>query len=59
VLIAAGETDPIVPVANTQALAALLKRSGADVDVFAQRVGHGLTQSDIEAARDWFARVAG
>ena len=57
VLIAAGEADPIVPVANTRALAELLKRSGADVEVFAQRVGHGLTQADIETARDWFSRV--
>ena len=39
------------------ALAALLTRSGAEVELFAQRVGHGLTQSDTETARDWFARV--
>src|ERR671912_10957 len=49
---AAGELDPIVPVSNTRALADLLTRSGAAVEVFAQRVGHGLTQSDIESARD-------
>jgi predicted esterase len=57
VLIAAGEADPIVPVANTRALAELLKSGGADVQVFAQPVGHGLTQADIETARDWFTRV--
>jgi predicted esterase len=57
VFIAAGETDPIVPVSNTRALADLLARSGAEVEVFAQRVGHGLTQADIETARDWLARV--
>jgi predicted esterase len=59
VLIAAGEMDPIVPIANTRALADLLSRSGANVEVFTQRAGHGLTQADIETSRDWLARVAG
>ena len=27
-----------------------------EVEVFAQRVGHGLTQADIETARDWISR---
>ena len=57
VLIAAGESDPIAPPAQTRALADLLTRGGAAVDVVSQRTGHGLTQQDVEAARDWLARV--
>lgn len=56
VLIAAGELDPIASPSQTRALAELLKRSGAKVDLFSQRASHGLTQADVEAAREWLER---
>jgi predicted esterase len=58
VLIAAGELDPIATMAQTRALADLLKRSGAEVQLFDQPTSHGLTQADVETARDWLASNA-
>lgn len=57
VFIAAGEADPLVPAAETQRLAALLERAGAEVSTVMQPGGHGLTRGDILAARAWLARV--
>ncbi len=44
VLLLSGMTDPIVPADNAAALAATLKRSGADVRHQVLPVGHGLSQ---------------
>jgi predicted esterase len=56
VLIAAGEFDPIAPPGQTRALADLLKRCGAAVEVVSQPAGHELTQADFEAARQWLQK---
>jgi predicted esterase len=53
VLIAAGLRDPIVPAAQTQRLADLLRGGGADVTVAEQPAGHGLVAGDVTAAREW------
>jgi phospholipase/carboxylesterase len=58
VLIGAGEIDPIVPPNQTRALADLLTQCGVIVEVFSQRVGHQITQDDIETARDWLSKNA-
>jgi predicted esterase len=55
IFIGAGNHDPIVPVANTRKLVALLERAGADVSLLAEETGHNLTEETIEGARQWFA----
>src|ERR1700751_21583 len=53
VWIGAGTGDPIVSASETKQLAELLRRAGADVTIRFARAGHGLTNDDLEAARDW------
>jgi phospholipase/carboxylesterase len=53
VWISAGDQDPIVPASETKQLAALLRQAGADVTIRFVKAGHGLTNQDIESARDW------
>jgi phospholipase/carboxylesterase/glyoxalase family protein len=57
VLICSGVHDPIVSTAQRATLVELLERSNANVELFAHDAGHGLTQRDVEVARDWLARV--
>ncbi|HEU4566033.1 MAG TPA: VOC family protein, partial [Gemmatimonadaceae bacterium] len=56
VFIGAGRSDPIVPVAQVERLAALLRQGGADVTVHWEPGGHALTRSEAEAARQWIER---
>ena len=53
VLVAAGKQDPIVPTAQSQALADLLGRAGADVTLHWSNAGHGLTREDLEVGEQW------
>jgi predicted esterase len=55
VLIAAGRMDPIAPPAESERLAALLTRAGAQVRVHWSPAAHGLIEADIDAARGWLA----
>jgi predicted esterase len=55
VLIAPGRTDPMVRPEQSERLAALLAKAGADVSVRWSAGGHGLEQGDIEAAHRWLA----
>jgi predicted esterase len=54
--IGAGDQDPIVPIPETKRLAELLRRAGADVTIRFAKAGHGLTNDDLEAAREWLRR---
>ena len=54
--IGAGDQDPIVPSSETKRLAALLRKAGADVTIRFAKAGHGLTNDDLEAARDWLEK---
>lgn len=56
VLISNGRVDPLVPVAETDRLAALLQSAGAGVTVAWQQAGHQLVQGDITSARAWLTR---
>jgi predicted esterase len=58
VLVSNGRVDPIVPVAETERLVALLRTSGADVTLAWQPAGHQLTQGDLVHAREWLASSA-
>lgn len=55
VLIASGNHDPIVPVENARRLVGMLRDSGADVNVYFENAGHGLTQHTIDTVKRWFA----
>lgn len=55
VYIGAGRRDPIVPAANVERLASLLRDSGADVTLDWRNAGHNLTAEDVEGAKRWLA----
>lgn len=56
VMIAAGRRDPIVGVAQTERLDALLRSCGADVEISWADAGHGLTPEEAGLAAGWFSR---
>lgn len=53
VYLGAGRRDPIIPAANVERLAALLREGGADVTLDWRNAGHGLTAEDVDSARRW------
>jgi predicted esterase len=53
VLISNGRSDPLVSVAESERLAAMLRAAGADVTLAWQAGGHTLTQGDLAIARTW------
>jgi predicted esterase len=53
ILIGAGRMDPIVPISQTEQLAALLQESGADVTTHWHNGGHAITQEDVRRAQIW------
>jgi phospholipase/carboxylesterase len=57
VWIGAGDQDPIVPASETKGLSELLRRAGADVTIRFAKAGHGLTNDDLKAAREWLREL--
>jgi phospholipase/carboxylesterase len=57
VWIGAGDQDPIVPMSEAKRLSELLRRAGADVEIHFAKAGHGLTNDDIKAAREWLGEL--
>jgi phospholipase/carboxylesterase len=57
VLISNGEQDPIVSRAETDRLARLLQRAGADVEVHWQPTGHQLMPGDFAVAKTWLQSI--
>ena len=53
ILITAGKNDPICPASQTQALADVLSREGADVSLHWHDGGHDITQSEITAIQSF------
>jgi phospholipase/carboxylesterase len=53
VWLGAGRRDPLIPPAQTQALDALLRQSGAQVTLHWEPGGHQLTAAEVEAAAAW------
>jgi len=53
VCISNGEQDPTIPAAETDRLARLLQRAGADVEVNWQPAGHQLMPADFAVAKTW------
>lgn len=57
VLISNGRIDPIVSVEETERLARLLQRAGADVEVHWQSAAHQLMPSDFAVAKAWLQSI--
>jgi phospholipase/carboxylesterase/glyoxalase family protein len=57
VFIGAGRRDPLVPVAQTERLAALLQRSGTLLTVNWHNGSHALSHEDVRGARDWLRQL--
>jgi phospholipase/carboxylesterase len=57
VLILSGAGDPIVPAENAARLAAMLAAAGASVEHRTIAAGHGLSQTDIDLAKAWLAKL--
>lgn len=55
VLVAAGRSDQMIPVAMADELARALRRHGADVTERWSPGGHGLGRDDIPALADWLS----
>ena len=53
VLMLSGALDPIVPEANARGLAEGLRAAGARVAHTVLPAGHGLSEADVTATRDW------
>ena len=53
VWIGEGDQDPIIATSEGQRLVDLLRDAGADVTIRFFHAGHGLTNSDLEAAGQW------
>ena len=58
ILIISGKHDMVVPLANAQRLATILKEGGADVTHQVLPSGHALTEQDIDAAKRWLRQVS-
>lgn len=56
VFIGAGRTDRAVPPEQTERLAELLRRAGADVTLDWNPGGHGIHPAEVNAARAWLER---
>jgi predicted esterase len=57
VFIGAGRNDPIVPQAQSERLAELLRQAGADVTVHWVAGGHGITKGEVDAAATWLREL--
>jgi phospholipase/carboxylesterase/glyoxalase family protein len=57
VLISNGEVDPIVSREETERLARLLQRAGANVEVHWQPAGHQLMPADFSVAKAWLQSI--
>jgi len=55
ILISNGRIDPIAQPENSERLAELLRKTGAEVDLIFQSGGHGLLPNDIAASQQWLA----
>ncbi len=55
VIMIEGTMDPLIPRANAEQLAAMLRDAGAAVTLHWEPSGHGLTPTDVAVARSWYA----
>ena len=53
----AGDQDPIIPPSEAQGLVDLFRQASAEVTIRFFHAGHGLTNSEIEAAGEWLRQL--
>ena len=58
VIMIEGAADPLIPRANAEQLASMLREGGAGVTLHWEPSGHGLTPTDVAVARRWYAALA-
>ncbi len=58
VFIGAGRADPLVPSEQTEQLADLLKRAGAQVNIFWHNGGHTVSVEEVKAIKNWLSSLA-
>jgi phospholipase/carboxylesterase len=56
-LLLSSTTDPIVPAAQPEQLAAILRRAGAAATLTWVPGGHQLTRADLTTSREWLGRA--
>lgn len=56
VFIGAGRNDPIIPLAQVERLARLLRDGGTDVTTYLHPNGHTITNDEFAAAKQWISR---
>jgi predicted esterase len=59
VFISGGRTDPLIPTAETERLAGLLRSYGAEITLALQPGGHNLSAPEVEQARRWITEHLG
>jgi phospholipase/carboxylesterase len=57
ILISAGRADPIVPAAEPERLAAILRAGEAAVSLLWQDTGHALSPIELEQVAEWWLRT--
>jgi phospholipase/carboxylesterase len=57
VIMVEGAMDPLIPRANAEHLATMLREAGAAVTLHWEPSGHGLTPTDVAVARSWYAEL--
>jgi phospholipase/carboxylesterase len=50
-----GETDPMAPLTSVNTLITALRQNAADTEQVLRPGGHGIAQSDLDAAKEWLA----
>jgi predicted esterase len=55
VYLSAGRFDTMIPAANTERLATMLRDAGADVTLAWTPQGHNLVPDEVDAARRWLS----
>lgn len=56
IFVGAGLSDPLIPLEQTERLAEMLRRAGANVELVLNPGGHQLQMEEVETARVWLAR---
>jgi predicted esterase len=56
-LICGGNQDQIIPSAEAERLAQLLRSCGANVSLELLDAGHGLTEHDVQIAHTWLVNL--
>ena len=53
----AGDQDPIIPPSEVQGLVELFRQASAEVTIRFFHAGHGLINSEVEAAKQWLGQL--